>query len=578
MIEATFGSRELQARGLPLQFQSPKQVLTATSLQEVLPLLADAEAAAKAGAWVALLLSYEAAGAFDPAMKTRTLSGFPLAWAAVFQEPVERQEQSAAENYQVGNWSALVDRAAFTNAISQIREFIAAGDTYQVNYTFPMIATFKGDARSWFRSLCNAQGAEYCAYFDLGRYQVLSISPELFFELDGHTIRTRPMKGTIRRGRWSAEDNAMARCLADSAKDRAENVMIVDLLRNDLGRVAVPGSVKVTSLFELERYETLWQMTSTIEAQLRGDVGFPELMGKLFPCGSITGAPKIRTMEIIRELEPFPRGIYTGTLGFLRPGGAAVFNVAIRTVVIDLQENLATFGVGGGITYDSTAEREYEECLVKSSFLKISPVEFELLESMLLEDGALFLLQRHVERMRASAEYFCFRFPEAEIYSKLGGVATDKAQGRWKVRLLLSRTGEIRVESHELVRGGEKTLRVALAAEPVNSGDKFLFHKTTNRVVYETALNARPDVDDVILWNENGEITEATLSNVVVSLAGKLHTPPLLAGLLPGTLREEMLSTGKISERTIRKEELQEASEVFLINSVAGWRRASFVV
>ena len=244
------------------------------------------------------------------------------------------------------------------------------------------------------------------------------------------------MKGTIRRGRWPDEDLRMAEQLADSAKDRAENVMIVDLLRNDLGRVAVPGSVKVTSLFELERYETLWQMTSTIEATLRTDVGFPEVMAKLFPCGSITGAPKIRTMEIIRELEPFHRGVYTGTLGFLRPGGSGIFNVAIRTVVVDAEQGLATFGVGGGITYDSTVEREYDECLVKSSFLNSKTVEFELLESLLLDDSRFFLAERHVARMKASAAYFGFCFNEAEIDTALFSLSRDYRVGRWKVRLL----------------------------------------------------------------------------------------------------------------------------------------------
>lgn len=381
MIEATFGSRELQAQGLPTYFHSPLKVLTANRLEEVQPLLQAAEAEALAGHWVALMLSYEAAPAFDPAMKTRPASVLPLGWAAVFAGLGETSSQPVAGEYQVGPWEPRISREDFSHAISQIRELIAAGDTYQVNFTFPLLAGFSGDARSWFRNLCRAQGAEYCAYFDLGRYKVLSVSPELFFELEGKKVTTRPMKGTIGRGRWLAEDEQMAERLAASAKDRAENVMIVDLLRNDVGRVALPGSVQVTRLFDLERYETLWQMTSTIEASLRWGVDFAELMARLFPCGSITGAPKIRTMEIIRDLEPFPRGVYTGTLGFLRPGGSAVFNVAIRTIVIDSADGVATFGVGGGITYDSTAEREYEECLVKSSFLNSKPVAFQLLES-----------------------------------------------------------------------------------------------------------------------------------------------------------------------------------------------------
>jgi len=574
MIEATFGSNRLQETGSASHFQSPLRILTANRNEEVIPLLAEVEATSRAGNWVALMISYEAASAFDPAMKTRPPSGLPLVWAAVFASPAESDEHFIDKEYEIGAWKPLVSHTEFSNAITQIREFIAAGDTYQVNYTFPLAATFKGDSLSWFRRLCRAQGAAYCAYFDLGRYQILSISPELFFERDGQTIRTRPMKGTIRRGRWPDEDEAMARQLADSAKDRAENVMIVDLLRNDLGRVAVPGTVNVTSLFELERYETLWQMTTTIEATLRADVGFPELMAKLFPCGSITGAPKIRTMEIIRDLEPFTRGVYTGTLGFLRPDRSAIFNVAIRTVVIDSEQGLATFGVGGGITYDSTVEREYEECLVKSSFLKTKAIEFELLESMLLEDGAIFLMQRHLERMKASAGYFGFCFPERQIRSSLDEVAAAHPQGSWKIRLLVERGGMIQSEARERERSDQRALRVALASEPVNAHDRFLFHKTTNRGVYERALASRPDCDDVILWNERGEVTESTVANVVLLLDGKSYTPPQTAGLLAGTMRAELLATGKIRERVIRREELHERSELFLVNSVSGCRRA----
>jgi para-aminobenzoate synthetase/4-amino-4-deoxychorismate lyase len=522
------------------------------------------------------MLSYEAAPAFDPVMKTRETSELPLAWAVVFATPFEDLDSVEDQGYEVGAWKPLVSRADFSESISRIREFIAAGDTYQVNYTFPLVASFKGDAHSWFRDLCRAQGAEYCAYFDLGRFRILSVSPELFFEQEGRTVRTRPMKGTIRRGRWAEEDLLMANQLAASAKDRAENVMIVDLLRNDLGRVAEIGSVNVTRLFELERYETLWQMTSTIEARLRAEVTFPELMARLFPCGSITGAPKIRTMEIIRDLEPFPRGVYTGALGFLRPDGSSVFNVAIRTIVIDTNTGMATFGVGGGITYDSTAEREYEECLVKSSFLTSKPAEFELLETLLLEDGEFYLLGRHLQRMKASAEYFGFSFREKEIQDALARVGGQRRSGKWKVRLVVSRHGETHVETQEL-DSLDRVLRVALARAPVNINDRFLFHKTTNRKLYEDALASRPDCDDVILWNDLGEVTETTIANLVVSIDGTLYTPPVHAGLLPGTLRAQLLEEGRIFERSIRRADLLTADEIFLVNSVRGWRSAVLV-
>ena len=576
MIEATFGSRRLQAQGLSTHFRSPLTVLTATRHEDIHTLLVNAEAASKSGHWVALMLSYEAAPAFDSAMKTREASELPLAWAAVFAAPLEDSESVEDQSYEVGTWTPLVSRADFSESISQIREFIAAGDTYQVNYTFPLVATFKGDARSWFRDLCRAQGAEYCAYFDLGRFKILSVSPELFFEQDGRTVKTRPMKGTIRRGRWPEEDLLMANQLAASAKDRAENVMIVDLLRNDLGRVAEIGSVNVTRLFELERYETLWQMTSTIEATLRAEVTFPELMARLFPCGSITGAPKIRTMEIIRDLEPFPRGVYTGALGFLRPDGSSVFNVAIRTIVIDAPTGMATFGVGGGITYDSTAEREYEECLVKSSFLTSKPAKFELLETLLLENGEFYLLARHLQRMKASAEYFGFTFSDKEILDELDRLRAQRGSGKWKVRLLVSRRGETHIEAQEL-DSMERVLRVALAPKPVNVNDRFLFHKTTNRKMYDDAFASRPDCDDVILWNDSGDVTESTIANLVISIGGNLYTPPVHAGLLPGTFRAQLLEEGRVVERRIRREDLQAADEIFLVNSVRGWRPAVLV-
>ncbi len=335
------------------------------------------------------------------------------------QHPSTIAPEFTAGSFDLSAWKSQVSRSEYSDAVSRIRDLIARGDTYQVNYTFPLLSHFNGDPSAWYDTLCTAQGAEYCAYLDLGRYKVLCISPELFFERSGDSIKTKPMKGTINRGRWAQEDEERARQLAESAKDRAENVMIVDLLRNDLGKISVPGSVTVSKLFEVERYETLWQMTSTVESTLRSDVGLADVMAALFPCGSITGAPKIRTMEIIRELEPFPRGIYTGTIGFIRPGGDCVFNVAIRTVVLDSDTGAATFGVGGGITIDSTAEREYDECLLKSSFLTAPIPRFRLLESILLEGGEFFLLSRHLDRLRASAKYFNFHFPEEQVLCEL---------------------------------------------------------------------------------------------------------------------------------------------------------------
>ena len=549
-----------------LSFSSPSRILVAAHVDQVVSLLETAEAEAKSGNYVALILSYEAAPAFDSSLKTHSLQSFPLAWAAVF--PTSAKSLSFDSHHHIkSEWQPKVNRSEYDAAILRIQELIAMGHTYQVNYSIPLVSTFKGDAFSWYQSLSIAQGAEYCAYLDLGRYQILSLSPELFFERKGDRVRTKPMKGTVRRGRWEGEDNQLAKWLTDSSKDRAENVMIVDLLRNDLGKVSIPGSVKVTSLFDLERFETVWQMTSTVESILKPQTSLADLMSALFPCGSITGAPKIRTMEIIKELEPQPRGIYTGTIGLLLPGGACVFNVAIRTVVIDSLNGDARFGVGGGITIDSTPTREFEECLVKSRFLEHVSKPFDLFESILLEDGEYFLLDRHLERLQSSARFFEFEFSQASVLAALSEF--KDLEGRWKVKVLLRKDGVISTELSEV--GPPIEWRVGLASQPVDSNDRHLFHKTTARDLYSKELASRPDCNDVLFFNERGELTESTLANVVLELDGTLFTPPRSSGLLAGTFRDQLIADGEIEERVLTIEELQRATRVFLINSVRKW-------
>jgi para-aminobenzoate synthetase/4-amino-4-deoxychorismate lyase len=573
MSKVIFGSTA-KAPGLwSLVLEHPTATLATHNLDEVIPLLNSVEKAAMSGSWVALMLSYEAAPAFDRALKTHNPALLPLAWAAIFQDsrPLSLDIELDT-NPERRVWEPQVSRTEYDLAITRIRELITSGHTYQVNYTFPLRSCFEGDAEFWYHSLCGAQAAGYSAYIDLERHKVLSFSPELFFERQGNLVRTKPMKGTIKRGRWSSEDEDMADRLAASAKDRAENVMIVDLIRNDLGRVAIPGQVSVSRLYEVERYPTLWQMTSTVEATLPSGVRLVDLLAALFPCGSVTGAPKVSTMRIIKDLEPFPRQIYTGAIGLVKPGGDCRFNVAIRTLLIDSATGQATFGVGGGITIDSIAEREYDECLLKSAFLYTDEPVFELLESLLLEDGEYFLFERHLKRLAASARYFGFTYSAADVTKLLEDAGRDHPMGRWKVRLTLSKEGEPQTEVLPLVAEEPRSLRVAIANEPVRSDNRFLFHKTTNRRMYERALVSRPDCDDVILWNERDEITEATIANVVIRKGGNLFTPPLSSGVLPGVFREELLASGKLQERVIRVDELWEAEECFLINSVHKWR------
>ena len=547
-----------------LQFHSPVYEMIANDIGEVLAVLEFADREAKAGSYVAVILSYEAAPAFDPVLAVHEPSDFPLAWAAVFTTATDLAQNDS--RLSSNSWTPCVSRVEYDDAVTRIKELIAAGDTYQVNYSFPLTASFNGDAYAWYRTLCEAQGAQYSAYVDLGRYCVLSLSPELFFERCGDRVVTKPMKGTVRRGRWSGEDEELAQWLRQSTKDRAENVMIVDLLRNDLGKVSVTGSVHVSSLFDVERFETVWQMTSTVESTLRDGMGLVDLMTALFPCGSITGAPKIRTMQIIRELERFPRSAYTGTIGLLKPGGDCVFNVAIRTVVIDTQSQQTTFGVGGGVTIDSTAEREYEECLVKSRFLNSPAVEFQLFESMLLEDGEYFLLAEHLERLRNSVKFFGFARTGTRINADLERIAIENPRGSFKVRLILWKDGRIETQITPIELLGDLK-RVKLATQPVDSSDRFLFHKTTRR----------PGGDGLIFWNERGKITESSIANLVVPMDGELFTPPIECGLLPGVFRNHLLAQRKIKERVITIEEFQNAREFFLINSVRKWMRSELI-
>ena len=341
---------------------------------EVLPALAEVERAVALGRHAAGFVAYEAASGLDVALQTQAACT-PLVWFGLFthRETVRARALPAAGGdlsaYSLSAWEPSIDQRAYERAIDRVREYIAAGDTYQANFTYRLRAAFHGDDRALYDDLCRAQGAAYCAYLAMGRYRVLSASPELFFSLRDGVLTARPMKGTRPRGRLPEEDEHLAAALHASAKDRAENVMIVDLLRNDLGRVSQTGSVTTPRLWDVERYETLWQLTSTVTSRVRADVGLAEVLGALFPCGSVTGAPKVRTMQILTDLEDSPRGIYTGSIGFVSPGPECRFSVAIRTVWIDSLTGLAEFGVGGGITWDSTPAGEYDECLVKARLL-----------------------------------------------------------------------------------------------------------------------------------------------------------------------------------------------------------------
>jgi para-aminobenzoate synthetase/4-amino-4-deoxychorismate lyase len=588
--------KEEDGKGWNVSLYDPRLIAVARRLDEVVPLLRDAESASMRGSWVALALSYDAAPAFDRAFDVHRDPDFPLLWCGIFKaatpvKPLRRGDfESPASNSELGasppsNSAASAPTGQFSvsrfdpglaateylRAIAAIKEYIAAGDTYQVNYTFPLRGNVGGDWFSCFNTVAKSQGAAYSAYLDIGTHRILSFSPELFFRRDGRTLTTKPMKGTARRGRWIQEDDALAGQLAMSEKDRAENVMIVDLLRNDLGKVAEVGSVEATALFAVERLNRVLQMTSTVRAKQRADADLVSILGALFPCGSVTGAPKIRSMEIIRELEPYPRGIYTGAIGLLSPNGDIVFNVAIRTLAVEAKTGRATLGVGGGITWESTVEGEYEESLLKASFLTERWPEFSLLETLALTDGDYTLLERHLKRMGDSARYFGFRFSEAAVRTALDAARKENLSGDWRARLLVDRAGNPRIEIKPRGPEHDTPLCVKLALDPIDENDALLFHKTSARDRYDAALAECQPCDDVIFRNSRGEVTESTIANVVLLADGKHWTPPREAGLLAGTFREELIAKRELFERRITVEELERAGEFWLINSVRGW-------
>ena len=560
------------AGGRSFALAGEEEVLIARRVSEVAALLRRVEAAAAAGLHAAGFVSYEAAPACDDALRVRAPDArLPLARFTLFRERVAPPPLPAPADDPAPEWRAAVREQEYIETVARIRELIAAGDTYQVNLTFPLVAPFSGDPLALYARLLRSQRAGYAAYLDIGGHAVLSISPELFFQRRDDRLELRPMKGTRPRGRWTGEDDALATELAASEKDRAENLMIVDLLRNDAGRVAVPGSVQVQRLFEVERYPTVHQMTSTITARLRPETALADLFAALFPCGSVTGAPKVRTMEIIREMETAPRGIYTGAVGFVS-GREAVFNVPIRTLMVDRERGRIEMGVGSGITFDSDPHAEFAECLAKAAFVHHRPRDFELLETMRLEPGGrVFLLERHLERMAGSARYFGFPFDEARMRRAVKAAAAG-ANGEAKLRLRLSCTGRIEVDRAPLPAPVDGPLRVGISRTPVDPADPALYHKTTDRGLYEAARAAHPGCDDVLLVNTRGELTESTRANLVLRMGGDLVTPPLESGLLPGTLRAELLDRKTIVERVLRPEDLKRAEETFLISALRGWR------
>jgi len=561
-----------------LHFKQPLYIIETHRLDEVISKLQDIEEiASRFGLYVAGFISYEAASAFDSALTTFPSTNFPLIWFGLYKEPDSMNVLSSFTERLDRFWIPSIDQNGYRQILERIKGFIAAGETYQVNYTFRLHSKQKEDPLTLFRQLMMIQPAGYASYVETDQFAICSASPELFFNLDDHQLITRPMKGTATRGLTLSADQEQSNRLQNSLKDRAENLMIVDMMRNDLGRIASPGSIKVPKLFEVEKYPTVWQMTSTISSQTQAS--FSEILTALFPSASITGAPKVQTMKIITDLENSPRKIYTGTIGYLSPNRKAQFNVAIRTVLIDKWNGTSEYGVGSGVVWDSVDQLEFEECMVKAKILTEPYPNFSIFESLLWENKNYFLLAYHLDRLHSSAKYFDFPIDVSLIEKRLLELSTTLSAAEenkpHKIRLVLSPTGQIDCQSASITETqNQQPIQIKLASVPIDPSNRFLYHKTTQRDVYDQAKIDTPDCDDILLWNKRGEITESCVANVVVDIKDKLITPPISSGLLAGTFRAWLLDQQKISEEIITIDDILLANRIYLINSVRKWRQA----
>lgn len=554
-----------------LEFTEPREVVIARHKGDVAQALRKVEEAVECrGLHAAGFIAYEAAPAFDPALVTRPDGDFPLLWFGLYDAPrAVAAPLSAVSGPLAEAWTPTVAPAAYRRAFEHVRRHIGDGATYQVNFTLRLRAASVTDPWTLFARLVAAHEPAYAAYVETPDWIVCSASPELFFRLDGEAIECRPMKGTIARGRFVEEDLEHAAQLRASEKNRAENVMIVDMMRNDLGRIARRGSVTVPRLFELERYPTVWHLTSTVRAET--DAPVSTILAALFPPASITGAPKARTMRIIADLEDDPRRAYTGAVGFIAPGRRAQFNVAIRTALIDRRRAIAEYGVGGGIVWDSRADDEYAECLTKARVLRVDAAPFDLVETMLWTPGEGFhRIDRHLGRLTRSAAYFAFDLDPGVARAALSRLAETLPPAAHRVRARCSRAGAVTAEASLFEPRDAAPRRIAIATGPIDKSDVFLFHKTTRRRAYDEARARRGDADDVLLYNERGEVTESTIANVVVEMAGELLTPPVACGLLGGVHRAELLERGVVRERVLTLHDVRSASRVYLVNALRG--------
>ena len=557
---------DFRALGERYTFTQTIKELKTRDLAEVADLLAQVESYQEQGYYVVGYVSYEAAPAFEEklAVHEGPLLGEYLLYFTVHDSVETSNIPLTYEEVDLpSNWQELTSAEDYEKAIAQIHHHLRQGDTYQVNYTVQLKQELSANPFAIYNRMVVEQEAGYNAYVEHDDMAVISMSPELFFEQNGRELTTRPMKGTTKRGLNNDDDLKEAAWLEQDPKNRSENMMIVDLLRNDMNRISEVGSEHVERLCQVEQYSTVWQMTSTIKSQLRPDVDLVEIFRSLFPCGSITGAPKIATMEIIKNLELQARGVYCGTVGLLLPNGRRIFNVAIRT--IQLHGGQAIYGVGGGITWDSTWESEYREVHQKAAVLYRKQPRFQLITTGKISQKKLLFEKQHLERLQKASRYFAFPFDAEELRQKIEAEcrACDSRQD-YRLRISLSKSGEIEVDRQVLEPLSPTFCHVQLCLQESNLQQAFTYFKTTHRP--HLSLGEQ----EIIYHNKSGELLETFIGNLVLKIAGKLYTPPVRLGILPGIYRQYLLETGQVEEKVLTLTDLAQAEAIYGCNAVRG--------
>ena len=553
-------------------YRAPVAIVEARAVSEVKPVLDRLRAARHRGLHAAGYLAYEAAAAFEPALGAHRMDDGPLLWFGLFEgyDEIAPGDVPGLLPDPASGWAGTprpdVDRAGYAGRFAHLGSLIAAGDLYQANLSYRARVPIAGDPLAVYARLRSSARAGYGAVVATGTDWLLSLSPELFFALDGVKLTAKPMKGTARRGATPDEDRARAAGLSADPKQRAENLMIVDLLRNDMSRVAVTASVAVPDLFAVETYPTIHAMTSTVTATLAPDQDAIDVLAALFPCGSITGAPKIRAIEALAEIEAqsAPRGPYTGAIGRLDAGGGAMFNVAIRTLAIRGGDDHATLGAGGGIVADSRVDEEWDEALAKMDFVTAGAPAIDLIETMAFDPvEGIALLERHLARMKPSASLLGFAFDRHAARNELQA-ATFRLREAKRVRLMLARSGAVAIEVSPLPAPPAGPVVVDIAPMPVARADYRLRHKTSDRAFYDRARGSAFEV----LFERDGQLTEGSFTSLFVERDGVLLTPPLGLGLLPGVLRGALLDTGRAVEAALTRADL--ADGFYLGNALRG--------